>query len=71
MSAGAQTAAAGLIGRSVARADAELATDPAEREAALASGAQIVSTDYPPSEPQQGTAYLVEFPDGALARAVP
>ena len=53
------------------RADAELATDPAEREAALASGAQIVSTDYPPSEPQQGTAYLVEFPDGALARAVP
>jgi hypothetical protein len=53
------------------RADAELATGAERRETALASGAQIVSTDYPPSEPQQGTGYLVEFPGGSLVRAVP
>jgi hypothetical protein len=53
------------------RADADLATGAEQRAAALASGAQIVSTDFPPSEPQQGTGYLVEFPDGSLVRAVP
>jgi hypothetical protein len=53
------------------RADADLAPGAEQRAAALASGAQIVSTDFPPSEPQQGTGYLVEFPDGSLVRAVP
>jgi hypothetical protein len=53
------------------RADADLATGAEQRGAAFASGAQIVSTDFPPSEPQQGTGYLVEFSDGSLVRAVP
>lgn len=53
------------------RADADLATGARQREAALASGAQIISTDFPPSTPQEGTGYLVAFPDGTLARAVP
>jgi hypothetical protein len=53
------------------RADANLLTDPAERDAAFASGAQLVSTDFPPSEPQESTGYLVEFPDGSLERAIP
>ena len=59
--------AAGMIVR--VRADADLATSAAERDLALATGAQIVSTDFPPSEPQAGTGYFVEFPGGALARA--
>ena len=53
------------------RADADLATGAEQRDAALASGAQIVSTDFPPSEPQKDTGYLVEFAGGALVRALP
>ncbi|MFT4284503.1 MAG: Ca2+-dependent phosphoinositide-specific phospholipase C [Protaetiibacter sp.] len=53
------------------RADADLETGAGRRDAALASGAQIVSTDFPPSEPQQGTGYSVAFPNGSLVRAVP
>jgi len=64
---------AGLLAEGVivrTRADADLATGAEQRAAALASGAQIVSTDFPPSEPQAGTGYVVAFPDGSLARAV-
>ena len=59
--------AAGMIVR--VRADADLATSAAERDVALATGAQIVSTDFPPTEPQAGTGYFVEFPGDALARS--
>ncbi len=61
--------AAGVIVRT--RADADLATDPSVRDAALSSGANIVSTDFPPSEPQAGTGYTTAFPGGALVRAAP
>jgi len=37
----------------------------------LASGAQIVSTDFPTGEPQAGTGYLVEFEKGSPARVNP
>lgn len=57
------------------RADADLHTDrpgkPSRLKAALASGAQIVSTDYPTGEPQAGTGYVVEFAKGAPARVNP
>lgn len=53
------------------RGDANLLTDPAERDAAFASGAQIVSTDFPPSEPQESTGYVAAFPGGVIVRAVP
>jgi hypothetical protein len=45
--------------------------DTARRELALASGAQLLSTDYPSSEPSQWTGYSVSFPDGAIARCNP
>jgi Phosphoinositide phospholipase C, Ca2+-dependent len=45
--------------------------DTARREVALASGAQLLSTDYPSGEPSQWTAYTVGFPDGAVARCNP
>jgi hypothetical protein len=41
------------------------------RDAALASGAQFVSTDYPVPNPDFGTGYFVEIPDGAPARCNP
>ncbi len=57
------------------RADADLHTDrpgkPSRLKAALASGAQIVSTDFPTGEPQAGTGYLVEFAKSAPARVNP
>jgi hypothetical protein len=57
------------------RADSDLHIDRAGktsgREAALASGAQIVSTDFPPGEPQVGNGYLVEFAKSAPARVNP
>jgi hypothetical protein len=57
------------------RADADLHTDrpgkPSRLEAALASGAQIVSTDFPSGEPQAGTGYIVEFAKSAPARVNP
>jgi hypothetical protein len=46
----------------------------ARRDAALASGAQWVSTDYPGPEganPQFGTNYIVALPDGRTARCNP
>jgi calcium-dependent phosphoinositide phospholipase C len=42
--------------------------DTARREIALASGAQLLSTDYPESEPSQWTPYSVGLPGGAVAR---
>ncbi len=38
------------------------------RDAALASGAQILSTDYPFNEKAKWTGYSVTFPDGVIAR---
>ena len=45
--------------------------DTSRREMALASGAQLLSTDYPSSEPSQWTKYSVSLPDGAVARCNP
>src|SRR5258707_6224087 len=45
--------------------------DTARREIALASGAQLLSTDYPQSEPSQWTPYSVGLPGGAIARCNP
>ena len=42
-----------------------------QRDAALASGAQFVSTDYAVPNPSFGTGYFVEIPDGAPARCNP
>jgi len=57
------------------RADADLHTDrpgrPSRRDAALATGAQIVSTDFPSGEPQAKTGYVVEFEKSAPARVNP
>ena len=41
------------------------------RDAALASGAQFVSTDYPEPDPAFGTGYLVDLPGDDLARCNP
>jgi hypothetical protein len=41
------------------------------RDHAMASGAQILSTDYPKAEPAQWTGYSVSFVDGAMARCNP
>lgn len=56
----------GLIVRT--RADADCVTDPGIRDAALASGAQIVSTDFPPSYPA-GLGYSAAFAGGATLSA--
>jgi len=45
--------------------------DTSRREIALASGAQLLSTDYPESEPSQWTRYSVGLPGGAVARCNP
>jgi Phosphoinositide phospholipase C, Ca2+-dependent len=41
------------------------------RDHAMASGAQILSTDYPKVEPAQWTGYFVSFAGGAIARCNP
>ncbi len=46
------------------------ANDTARRDAVLASGAQIISTDYPSSEPAT-TGYQVELSGNAVARCNP
>lgn len=43
----------------------------ARRDAALASGAQLLSTDYPASEPSRWTSYFVSLPGRAVARCNP
>lgn len=45
--------------------------DTRRRDEVLASGAQMISTDYPRSEPSQWTKFVVEFPDGVAARCNP
>ena len=51
-------------------ADARV-NDTSTRDAALASGAQWVSTDYPVPNPEFGTGYFVEIPGGMPARCNP
>jgi hypothetical protein len=41
------------------------------RDSALASGAQLLSTDYPASEPSTWSSYSVSLPNGAIARCNP
>ncbi|MGA2266940.1 MAG: phosphatidylinositol-specific phospholipase C1-like protein [Bryobacteraceae bacterium] len=57
------------------RTDAELAEaragDVTTRDAALASGAQILSTDFPFEERATWTGYAVSFPEGGIARCNP
>lgn len=64
--------ASGLLVRTRADADTVEArrNDTARREAALASGAQFVSTDYFEPDPRFGP-YRVRFDDGAIARCNP
>ncbi|MEW6270977.1 MAG: phosphatidylinositol-specific phospholipase C1-like protein [Thermodesulfobacteriota bacterium] len=63
----------GFIVRTRADADTVQARtgDNTQRDAALASGAQFVSTDYPVPDPDFGTGYRVEIPGGTPARCNP
>ena len=45
--------------------------DRSRLDRALAGGAQMLSTDYPSSEPSQWSAYSVGLPDGLVARCNP
>jgi hypothetical protein len=45
--------------------------DTKRRDLALSSGAQMLSTDYPLSEPSPWTTYSVGFPGGIVARCNP
>jgi hypothetical protein len=45
--------------------------DTTRRDLALSSGAQLISTDYPASEPSQWTSFFVGFPGGVIARCNP
>lgn len=65
--------AQGFIVRTRADADTLEArtNDTTRRDAALASGAQYVSTDYPVPDPAIGTGYVVEIPGGGVARCNP
>lgn len=45
--------------------------DTTRRDIALSSGAQMLSTDYPSSEPSQWTKYSVALPNGLIARCNP
>jgi hypothetical protein len=45
--------------------------DTTQRDAAIASGAHFVSTDYPVPDPDFGTGYFVEIPGGMPARCNP
>jgi len=45
--------------------------DTTRRDLVLSTGAQMISTDYPPSEPSQWTSFSVGFPDGLVARCNP
>lgn len=65
--------AQGFIVRTRADADTLEARsgDTTMRDAALASGAQFVSTDYPVPNPDFGTGYFVAIPGGTPARCNP
>lgn len=45
--------------------------DTTRRDLALSSGAQMISTDYPASEPSEWTGFKVALPDGLVARCNP
>ena len=47
------------------------ANDTTRRDLALASGAQMISTDYPSSEPSPWTTFSVGLPNGLVARCNP
>ncbi len=68
-----QLVAEGFLVRTRADVDtAEARTgDVTRRDAALASGAQCVSTDYPGPSPDFGTGYAVRLPEGPPARCNP
>jgi calcium-dependent phosphoinositide phospholipase C len=75
---GAQEAIAALVRKGYlvrTRTDADTkqarSNDTSRRDIALASGAQLLSTDYPASEPSQWTTYSVGLPGGAVARCNP
>jgi hypothetical protein len=53
------------------RADADVVSPGADRDAALASGGQIVHSDFPNGEPQFGTGYTVAFPTRVQVRCNP
>jgi hypothetical protein len=63
----------GYLVRTRADADTQEARsgDTAPRDAALASGAHFVSTDYPVENPDFGTGYSVAIPGGAPGRCNP
>jgi hypothetical protein len=63
---------AGFLVRTRADADTRAArtNDTAQRDKALASGAQFVSTDYPVADPRF-TDYCVQFPGKVVARSNP
>ena len=65
--------AAGYIVRTRADADTVQARsgDTTQRDAAISSGAQWVSTDYPVANPAFGTGYMVSIPGGMPARCNP
>lgn len=65
--------AAGYVVRTRADADTVEArvNNTAPRDAAIASGAQWVSTDYPVPNPAFGTGYMVSIPGGSPARCNP
>lgn len=65
--------AAGYVVRTRSDGDTEQARsgDTTQRDAAIASGAQWVSTDYPVENPDFGTGYAVAIPDGMPARCNP
>jgi hypothetical protein len=64
---------AGYVVRTRADSDTNEARtgDTTVRDAALASGAQWVSTDYPVADADFDTGYLAEIPDGTPARCNP
>ncbi len=67
---------ANLIVRTRADGDNEepFAGDTTHRDQAIASGAQLISTDYPAvvkGVPAMGAAYVVEIPEGSPARCNP
>ena len=54
------------------RADENVvAPDPAQRDAALSSGGQVVHSDFPNGEAKFGTGYVVSFPTRVQARCNP
>ncbi|HEV7732738.1 MAG TPA: phosphatidylinositol-specific phospholipase C1-like protein [Candidatus Binatia bacterium] len=65
--------AAGYVVRTRADGDTIEARsgDTTQRDAAIASGAQWVSTDYPVPDPRFGTGYFVAIPDASPARCNP